>query len=201
MNKFEVRNYFDYLYTKKLDLRTDLIMNSCRSMDLFIRDQFKNDPQNYIGEAPLSTKLFTSYNILMYPLPGMFELYHEIKKAYRQFVQNDEPAYVQSWLNVYNQGDKIDWHGHWEPQFNGWHGFYCVNVEPGSYTEYKIPLTEETINIDSYNNLLVLGKSDGDLHRSSPWHDSRIPRVTIAFDILPARHIDPLKDINHWIPL
>ena len=202
MNKFEVRNYFDYLYTKKLDLRTDIIMQSCRMMDDYLNEHFYDAPKSYVdASAPFSTKVYSTYNIFLYPLPGLYELFQEIKISYREFSENKAPAYVRGWLNVFNKGEMLDWHTHFNPQDQAWHGYYCVNVEPDSMTQYKIPLTEQVVEIDSYNNLLVMGKSDRDMHKTSDWDNPDVPRVTIAFDILPLATVPAFNEINHWIPL
>ena len=66
---------------------------------------------------------------------------------------------------------------------------------------HKIPLTEQVVEIDSYNNLLVIGKSDRDMHKTSDWDNPDVPRVTIAFDILPLATVPAFNEINHWIPL
>jgi len=61
---------------------------------------------------------------------------------------------------------------------------------------------EENVKIESKNNLLVIGKSDNDEHRSSVWNQET-PRITIAFDILPMSSINKLQsnNLNHWIPI
>jgi hypothetical protein len=121
---------------------------------------------------------------------------------------------MQSWVNVYNYGEYIDWHGHGQTSTYAWHGFFCVNAEP-SKTTYQYLNSPETIDVESKNNLLVLGKSNTDTHRTWPWLDKNEPRITIAFDIVPdttiVRHngntklTDMIKQYpyfkNHWIPI
>jgi len=149
--------------------------------------------------------------LLMYPLPQFYELYQEIKTTFHaaNIHQNGESAkgiqyYAQCWLNVYQAGEYIDWHYHWLPESEAWHGFYCLDVEPKSHTSYRIPGIEKEVIIDSKNNMLVIGKSDGDLHKSSEWTDTERPRITIAFDILPADKLckEGYQDmLNHWVPI
>jgi hypothetical protein len=136
----------------------------------------------------------------MYPAPGFHELYEGIRRVFRHASRSTEPHYIQSWLNFYRKGDFIDWHMHWEEEFKSWHGFYCVDCEP-SVTTYKLDMNiDKTIDVVSKNDLLVMGPSGKDVHRTWPWEGEQ-PRITIAFDIVPANMIDPLENLNHWIPL
>lgn len=200
-----IQNYYDYLYTKQLKLDYNQIEHSCGIFYKFIENTFLKYKSNINSSmnnvvAPETTKAFEIYNLFMYNLPGFFELFKDVKNTFRELSQSTEPAYIQSWLNVYNKGDFVDWHNHWEAGKDVWHGFYCVNVEPNSYTSYKLPFLNNQIDIQSKNGLLVIGKSEDDYHRSSQWTED-YPRITIAFDIVPKRNVDPFRTINHWIPL
>ena len=200
----------DRLYTKKINLNlTDITQSANILNDLILK---KFDPNNEtallnrahstvekIKPRPTTTKLFHLYNILMYPLPELHELHQEIKEFFYQVNPNRKNKYyVQCWLNVYHKGDYIDWHGHWV-QPDTWHGFYCVNVEPNSSTEYKIPGLDKNVTVHSLNNLLVIGRGN-DSHRTSEWIDDT-PRITIAIDIVPRKFIEYNKWLNHWIPI
>lgn len=212
MNNNEVKNYYDYLYTKKLNLEVERILSSCRGMSLFVQKNFPQkdervsasfammDPDK-ASKTPFTTQQYWTYNLFMYPAPGFYQLFEQIRSAYRQFSNDDQPAYIQSWLNVYDKDSHLDWHSHAPPECHIWHGFYCVDVATGSYTDYRIPMVNEEIRIDSEDNLLVIGKGEGDLHRSSPWHLDNKPRVTIAFDIVPIKSLQPWNTPNHWVPL
>lgn len=216
MNRYEVKNYHNYLWCKKLNLPTDIILSSCRGMHECVHRNFKevkaniyekfsdidqSDNVNPNQNVPFSTLQYYAYNLFMYPAPGFYELFVQIRDAYREFSNDDQPAYMEAWLNVYNRGDHLDWHGHWPPEYEIWHGFYCVDVETDSYTDYRIPMVREEVRVHSEDNLLVIGKGTGDLHRSSPWHLDHKPRVTIAFDIIPQKSLQPFNAINHWIPV
>ena len=147
-----------------------------------------------------TTELYVNYNLLLHPFPGFHDLFTCIKNMFNDLNDTKENYYLQSWLNIYKKGDFIDWHKHWEPEAKAWHGFYCVSVPEKSATLYKIPNEENIFCIESEENLLVMGKSDGDLHRSTE-NTSNKDRITIAFDIVPENQIIPHKLINHWIPL
>lgn len=156
------------------------------------------------GQLTLSTKLFDRYNYLMYPLPGIHELYNGIKNVFHKV--NDDPYddyFIQCWLNFYYKGDYIDWHSHWSSESHSWHGFYCVDVEPDSYTDYKFKDSDDVMRVRSKDNLLVISRSGSDVHRSSEWKYDN-PRITIAFDIVPAEKlfdVGAYRNPNHWIPI
>jgi len=198
-----MENYFDYLYTKELHLNLDQLNESTDRMHELILMNFSHlEDNNEHGLVPTS-KLFHHYNFLLYPFPQIHELYTEIQTLYNKVEPNrQEDMFVQCWLNVYRRGQFIDWHKHWPENLGVWHGFYCLDVEPDSSTYYKIPIDDDIkeIEIKSKNNLLVLGKSDGDVHKSSEWNEDKA-RITIAFDIVPRQHINPYGELNHWMPI
>jgi hypothetical protein len=148
--------------------------------------------------SPLTTQGFEHYNLLMYPFDGFHSLYFEIQKLFRQCNQNDETYYIRCWLNIYEKGHFVDWHDHFPPKCESWHGFFCVDCEP-SVTTYQLPNISESVDVVSENNLLVISKSNGDRHRTWPWEYSDRDRITIAFDIVSAKCTGEF--LNHWIPI
>jgi hypothetical protein len=112
----------------------------------------------------------------------------------------EKTYYMRCWVNLFDKGKNIDWHSHWQPHFKTYHGFYCVNTEGEhpSHTDYKIPNVADIITIPSYDGLCVIGKSEGDGHRSSEWLNDGKYRVTIAFDIIP---VELLKSDEKFIYL
>ena len=204
----------NFLYTETLDLNLEVQRKTAHYMHSYIDRTFQHTPTaidgaqrnpldvTFTGQVTLSTKLFDRYNYLMYPLPGIHNLYRSIQKVFRE-VDTDsyDDYFIQCWLNFYYKGDFIDWHGHWETKADSWHGFYCLDVEPESYTEYK--LEDKLIKVPSKDNLLVISRSGRDVHKSSEWTEDR-PRITIAFDIVPAEKLFDVaayRNPNHWIPL
>lgn len=186
----------DYVYVNQLNLDLMLMKRTCDTMRDLIEHHFGNSQKGYTGESTKTTGVFQAYNFLMYPLPQIHELYEGIRSTFHDINPTDEKHFIQCWLNYYNRDDFIDWHHHWPSEVNSWHGFFCVTCEPSS-TTYK--LSDGTIvDIESKNNNLVISRSDGDEHRTWPWEYDE-PRITIAFDIIPARHLPML--LNHWIPI
>jgi hypothetical protein len=196
--------YKDYIITDKLNLDLVEIKNSCYKMKGLIDKHFKEKmlEVNYTEDegklAPLTTQGFEHYNLLMHGFAGFHSLYFEIQKLFRQLNQPNENYYIQCWLNMYEKGRFVDWHDHYPPKCNAWHGFFCVDCEP-SKTTYRLSSESDTVDIISENNLLVLSKSNGDRHRTWPWEYSDRDRITIAFDIVPSIHTGDF--LNHWIPI
>jgi hypothetical protein len=208
MTEIKLNHIDNVLYTRKLDLDLEVIRSTVDFMYEYIRLNFVDDGKGYNGQSTLTTKLYDKYNYLLYPVPGNYELFNYIKETFHAALTHSnwnvsDQYYIQCWLNVYRKGEFIDWHHHGTPDMNSWHGFYCVDVEPNSFTAYKFPdIPRETI-VNSENNLIVIGPTNGDLHRSSEWNEET-PRVTIAFDIVPANILferGHWETKNHWIPI
>lgn len=191
----------DYIFTRKLNLDLVGIKDSCERMYELVKENWADEKQDFTGQSTLTTQVYTRYNLLMYPLYGFHGLYEGIRETFREIVQDPNPYYIQCWLNVYNKGDFIRWHRHFPPEAYSWHGFFCVDTEPDSFTSYKIPHINRVVDIASEDNLLVLSRSAGDEHRSSEWPFEDRPRITIAFDILPQQKVWWNQWLNHWIPI
>jgi hypothetical protein len=207
-----MNNIENYLYTKSLDLDLLKYKVIADQMTDFISKNFVSNDRDYQdNNIATSTKLFSQYNLLLYPYPGMHKLYSAIQKMFYEcagrYYHNDIPDqyyYVQAWLNCYKKGQYLNWHGHSPPEHRAWHGFFCVDVEPGSSTTYRLPGRSDDVVVESKDNLLVMGPSAGDVHKSSEWPFSDRPRITIAFDIVPENILavsGGLSEINHWAPI
>jgi hypothetical protein len=204
----DIKLHNDYVYTRRLDLNLAEQQYAARTMYEYIMTNFTSNCETDYnkGTAPQTTSLYAQYNYFLYPIPGLHKLFEKIKETFHACHSAKEPFYVQAWLNVYRAGEFIDWHSHWPAEFESWHGFYCVDVEPDSSTTYrlfgKIP-EQDDIVVPSQDNLLVMSRSDGDHHRSSEWNNLDKPRITVAFDIIPVSELYNRGNYekNHWIPI
>jgi|APCry1669189665_1035243.scaffolds.fasta_scaffold02967_2 hypothetical protein len=196
----------DYVYTKKLKLDTDELKDSSMKMYELLMRLCNNRAPDPNVPYPITTQMFQRYNILMFPLPGFHNLFLEIQKTFNEVNKDksykDEKYYIQCWLNVYDsRAPSIGWHKHWRTAQKAWHGFYCLDTEPSS-TLYRLSNGKQ-FAIECKDNLLVIGKSGEDEHRSTDWTIKERPRITIAYDIVPAKFLAPMYDkwLNHWIPI
>ena len=177
------------------------LMKDCLEAERFLLNTLSADTA--VGMyGSKTTASYSQYNLLSFPIESFQNLYHNMVSVIKPCLLK-ETHVLQCWLNIFRGSEFIDWHDHWKKKFRVVHGFYCVNVTP-SFTEYKFDhLPDNIFKVESKEGLLVFGKSDGDVHRSSPWHDNDNPRITIAFDILPLTTMrlgHGKVDVNHYVP-
>jgi hypothetical protein len=196
MEMQEITEHVPGLYSTHLNIDLDALKKSCMFLQDFVLKEFSNSENRkfqFCPDSRMLTDLYQEYNLLMYPFPEFHDLYFNVQHIFHQVLthslgKTNNQYYMQSWLNIYEKGQFIDWHDHWRPHQEAWHGFFCVDVEPNSKTSYMWPNMQEIIDIESKNNLLVIGTSNGDKHKSSSWENS-YPRITIAFDIVPSKSL------------
>lgn len=193
--------YNDYVFCKKLDLNLSEIVNKCNELNGILTTKFGREID---GQSTMIEGLFKKYNLLTFPCNEFHQLYNEISTFWKECMPEHEGQknqyYIQCWLNIFNEGQFIDWHSHWPKESNSWHGFYCVFSE-SSFTSYDY--NEKVFHVPSSDNMLILSRSAGDRHKSSPWKNKNHPRMTIAFDIVTKSEImsKNVASFNHWIPI
>lgn len=174
------------------------LLKDCLEAERFLLNTLSAD--TVIGRyGSKTTASFSQYNLLSFPIESFQNLYHNIVSVIKPCLPG-ETHVIQCWLNIFRGNEFIDWHAHWKKKFRVIHGFYCVHVTP-SFTEYKFEhLPDNIFKVESREGLLVFGKSNGDLHRSSPWQDHNNPRITIAFDLIPVSTMANEIRPNHYLP-
>lgn len=196
--------YPDYLYGFKVDsIDNEELYRRCFDMETFIEKVIPG-PSEIGWYGNLTSSRHQGYNLFTFPVPAINQLYKEMIDNIYPLLDAGRPYVMKGWMNVYRKDQNVSWHWHYPSEAEAWHGFYCVHVGE-SHTEYKIPGAPSTITVPSEPGLIVIGKSDGDEHRSSPWTDSKVPRITLAFDIVPIDKLVKTNDfrdvpINHFIP-
>lgn len=191
----------EYLVTETLDLDLAEMTMSCKRLHVHVTTNITAD-QRASPQQVLDDNVYSRYNVFLFPFPGFHSLFREITRCLAAHRCCDASAayYLQSWLNVYHEGETLSWHRHWPPEARSFHGFYCVDVE-GSSTEYRFPDRNSAVEVVGKDNTIVLGPADGDVHRTTPRQGER-PRITIAFDIVPQRFLEGLKAASkHWLPI
>jgi hypothetical protein len=196
------------LYIEECTLDLEKLTNSCFRLDTHITNM-PLFPPDTSAKAPKwkSAKNWEKhkmYNFLSYPFPQIHNLYKTIQNFFYKvekdyFGENKNFNYwIRSWLNIYYETHYIGWHTHAQNMPDAWHGNFFVDTEP-SILSYKFK--DDTLyDIECKVNHIVLALSDNSVHRTYPWHDSKKPRITVAFDIIPE---EPLNQyFNHrWIPI
>jgi hypothetical protein len=204
-------SYQDYVNVYSTDLPLEKLKMDCFLAEKLIKEistlptktnpttiGFKNQNSNI--NCPYTTEIYNKYNLFTFTYYNFSLLFKEIQKAFKHIHTREEPHFVQAWLNIYRENMGLDWHSHWPSKFKAYHGYFCLDVEP-SITTYIIPNIKNEVLVKNINNSIVIGKSDGDKHKTVVWEDSEHPRITIAFDIMPAKILNDNKLINHWIPI
>ena len=182
----------DFFFTKQLSFNNlqgltnelyfiqDIVIQKC-SHKLNFKDNHR------FGKGSITTKCWKYYNLLAFNKPYISMLFKEIKQTFIQTFIPKELYHISMWLNIHKKGEFLDWHGHWKPHYNSYHGYYSVQSEP-STTSYKFPYIEDIYVHHNKNGLIVINKSDGDRHCVSEWKED-IDRISIAFDIVPTHFI------------
>ena len=192
----------DYLYAFDTDtIDNTKLYDRCLIIENILNTRFPNADPSWYGNATSANNMH--YNLFSFPDAELSKLYKFMVESITPLL-DDEPYVLKSWMNVYRAGQNVHWHGHWPSEFRVWHGFYCVNVGE-SATHYRIPKIEDIIVVPSKEGRLVIGKSDGDKHKSTPWTDPTSVRITLAFDIVPLSTLGkdhPYENtmINHFMP-
>lgn len=201
---YDIENYVHVFQT---DLDTKTLRKSCLAMAQFAVRTWGNLGGMYADEnSPESTKIYNHYNAFLHPYDEFSSAYVAVCDAFSQIKpkHNDDQYWMQVWVNVYQKGDFVNWHEHWTRTLNAHHGFICVNCGE-SKTTYAITnedtKTAHEHDVASEDGLLVISKSSHDRHRTYPWNSNENPRITIAFDIIPAWAVQSLNSENHWIPM
>lgn len=215
-----------YFKIKKLNLNLINARQDCLAIYETVKHRYGNIQVPPWGPkfGNLSTKLFWKYNTFLFSSQELHQLFKEISDFWRQLRPNDQPYYLQSWVNVYDDSKNIGWHHHYEAGSGSWHGYFCVDVDRSktSYALYSDNFKEsidnkkdymynneelvehieeyELANVCGRDNFLFMSPS-GPVHRSNPWAVQDRPRITVAFDIVPGQIIDNANYENHWIPL
>jgi hypothetical protein len=191
----------DYLWTFELEgINNNQLYKTCVSVENFLKKKLDEPVYNNYGN--FTAYNFRNFNLFLFACPELHKLYKQISIKVSTILDSNKLYYIRCWPNLFREGNNIDWHSHYEPEFKAYHGFYCVNTQGinSSYTDYRILDYPET-RVISKDSLLVFGKSDGDTHRSSKWNNSDKYRVTIAFDIMLGESLRPyeeyLEDYNY----
>ena len=199
----------EYIYIASTDLDVNIIKSSCLELNQFVIKNFGNENPDFKLTKSIPTRIYSKYNLLMYPFPGFHSVYKKIQEIFYICYRNRNkcydvpPHFIQCWLNIVYKDDELDWHNHWKPECNSWHGYIYIDAEmSGPSTLYKVPDYNEIVTIEGKNGNMIISPSNGDTHKTVPWTNEN-PRISIAFDILPTSSsgLIDCHDINHWVPI
>lgn len=213
----ECTKHYDSLYTYKTNLNLEKLKDAALQIyevdqpttNYIVENQFRYDFEEItdIGQN-------TPCNFLMYPLPEIHSLYWTIHQIFhdcqlKEYGKSlDKDYFIQCWANVFYENRNFTWHTHTKNTPYSWHGFFCINAEP-SVTSYRFRENNSEVKIldlPCKNNSITIGLSHYE-HRTYAWEDDNNPRITIGFDIVPAKAIlkkhndEKLPDILKQVPI
>jgi hypothetical protein len=101
----------------------------------------------------------------------MNKLCLDLKKIIRNYLQTEDPLWMQCWLNFHKQDEILDWHNHEWP----YHGY--ISVRPhNTTTVFK--------NFEIKNKIGNIYIGPGNLeHKVRIDKKFTTPRITIGFDV------------------
>ena len=197
----------NYLFSTQItSINNKKLANKCFVIEDTLNKTTKPVPKGIYGNIPSAKN--KQYNLFTFSTTELVQLYNIICEKTDSLLEKDTSYVIKSWMNIYRKGESIGWHDHWPAKDKVWHGFYCVNTEEvNSSTLYKIPGVAGEVDVPSKDGLLVVGKSDNDKHRSTPWY-GKTPRITLAFDIVPVYSANPNENsdmsnlhLYHYVPM
>lgn len=136
------------------------------------------------GVYKSSITTWKQYNVLSFPGPEFKKLAGYLQDAFYQYCSqhglNFKEPYIQSWINIMRNGDKILMHHHDD---NGLSGLLYLS-------EYSRGEGGETIYYPDKSNFVKIFPEAGSLNLFHPLlphsvstYKGQVPRVTLAFDI------------------
>jgi hypothetical protein len=155
------------------------------------------------------TSRFTLYNLFHIDRPEFLTLEAVSRQEYTNYMQAIgaavEPCYIRGWANAYTQGDRLVWHNHFEavrgvegPVWSHISGNVCVQTF-GTRTWYLSPFLGG-VGHDEFGNgyeypadVIGVPNVNGEtflfpswlVHKTEPNAHPTLPRITIAYDIIP----------------
>lgn len=158
-------------------------------------ERFKLQFPDHDGD---STWSYQEYNVasLMYGSEPFYYVWRDIRQAVRDFMNTDEPLWIQSWLNFHTPDQVLKWHSHANT-----HGFISIDpkktktvfregtMAPNRTDLHTIGETN-LYEIDNEVGKIYIGASKDRVHQVEVLEDFDTPRITIAFDINTKRDRD-----------
>ena len=95
--------YNNYIVTKKLNLNLQHLKYSCGLLYNLVNKNFNTGEYNSkiqtyedaTNKISTTTKLYSTYNLFMYPYDEFYNLYSEIKTFFRECCIDEEQYYIQ----------------------------------------------------------------------------------------------------------
>lgn len=163
-------------------------ISDCELINQKFKQQFPNNSTTLDQKG--DTSGYSLYNVFTAtsPNPRWHSLFQELISIIRDYVNHDNPLWMQSWINFQQHGDTLDWHSHSFP----YHGY--ISIDPKDTTTvfegYKIPNEVGNIYIGP-------GERAHTVQVNEPYEGERI---TLGFDVTDKPDDIPFKGWS-FIPI
>lgn len=131
-----------------------------------------------------STWNYTKYNIFALTAGSIifYNLFLELKNIIHDYCKTKEPLWFQSWINVHEEDEVLNWHSHFDSIA---HGYISINPEKTKtvFLEYEI---------NNKIGQIYIGKSDKK-HKVVVLDGFKKKRITIAFDVVDLKTFKKIK--------
>lgn len=135
-----------------------------------------------------TTWSYKKYNVFSLTAGSLifYKLFIELKKIIFEYVGTKEPLWFQSWINIHEEDEVLNWHSHFDSIA---HGYISINPE-------KTKTVFEDFEIDNKIGQIYIGESTKK-HKVVVLNGFKKKRITIAFDVLNLKNFKKIKKKDH----
>ena len=191
---------WDYsIAIKPIVINTEDIAKIVLQKEKEIIDEYSGDDDGNTGLGVDSlTARFKHYNVLKWQEVVIAQLHQEIRifhdEYFAQVIGSEPPPLkVRCWANVMRKGQQIKKHTHSTHPHSYLGGHFCVTAENTS-TSYMHPYTQEDYVVENKPGEITLFPNY--LTHYTSVHESDVPRISIAFDLVTYKNLVHVDDDN-----
>ena len=191
---------WDYsIAIKPIVINTEDIAKIVLQKEKEIIDKYSGDDDGNTGLGVDSlTARFKHYNVLKWQEVVIAQLHQEIRifhdEYFAQVIGSEPPPLkVRCWANVMRKGQQIKKHTHSTHPHSYLGGHFCVTAENTS-TSYMHPYTQEDYVVENKPGEITLFPNY--LTHYTSVHESDVPRISIAFDLVTYKSLVHVDDDN-----
>lgn len=191
---------WDYsIAIKPIVINTEDIAKIVLQKEQEIIDKYSGDDDGNTGLGVDSlTARFKHYNVLKWQEVVIAQLHQEIRifhdEYFAQVIGSEPPPLkVRCWANVMRKGQQIKKHTHSTHPHSYLGGHFCVTAENTS-TSYMHPYTQEDYVVENKPGEITLFPNY--LTHYTSVHESDVPRISIAFDLVTYKNLVHVDDDN-----
>tara|TARA_B100000965_G_C19494236_1_gene714472 strand:- start:397 stop:1041 length:645 start_codon:yes stop_codon:yes gene_type:complete len=191
---------WDYsIAIKSIIINTENIAKIILQKEKEIIEKYSGDDDGNTGlGADSLTARFKHFNVLKWQEVDIVQLHQEIRifhdEYFAQVIGTEPPPLkIRCWANVMRKGQQIQKHTHSTHPHSYLGGHFCVTADNTS-TSYTHPYTQEDYPVENKPGEITLFPNY--LTHYTSVHESDIPRISIAFDLVTYKNLIHVDDDN-----